>query len=259
MQELVSSSGIRGLAIDEVSPRLCMDFGLAISSNHKGTYALGYDVRVTSQLLARSLANGLNAGGSDVISLGLAPTPAVAFYSKGKAGGAMITASHNPPEYNGIKLFDRKGASVAQSLYCDLLSMTEKAPKPIHWESLGQSRSGNGLYEYLESLAYLSNTSKKWNVGIDPGNGSTCITAAIAFKLAGVKTSAVNLAPDGYFKGRGSEPDEKALISLSKLVREKNLDMGFAFDGDGDRVAMVDERGSFIPQDLSLAYMASNI
>ena len=259
MQELVSSSGIRGFAMDEVSPRLCANLGIALSGRTKGIYAVGHDVRLTSALLASSIANGLNAGGSDAVLLGLAPTPAVAFYSKGKHGGAMITASHNPPDYNGVKLFDGRGASVSQQFYHYLLSKAEAAPPMADWDAVGSCRSGSGLYEYIESVAAYSRLRKKWKIGLDPGNGATSITAAMALTMAGCSATTVNLAPDGYFKGRGSEPDEKALSSLSSLVREKNLDAGFAFDGDGDRVAIVDEKGAYIPQDIALAYTASNI
>jgi phosphomannomutase len=256
MQELVSSSGVRGLAMKEISPELCFNLGVALSGTARGVYAVGHDVRLTSPLLAKSFANGLNAGGSDALFLGLAPTPAVAFYSKGKLGGAMTTASHNPPEYNGVKLFDCRGASVTQEFYCTLLSRAESKPAMAEWLSLGSIRTGEGLHRYIEATASLP-LRKKWKVAIDPGNGATSITAPMAMALAGCAAHHINLAPDGRFPGRGSEPHEKALAQLSGLVAAKGLDAGFAFDGDGDRVAIVDERGSPIPQDVALAFVAS--
>jgi len=257
MQGLVSSSGFRGHAIREISPEFCMKVGLALSNVLKGKYAVGHDVRLTSPLLTQSLINGLNAGGSDVIDLGMAPTPAVAFYAEGKAGGAMVTASHNPPEYNGIKLFDERGASKTQSFYLSLLPRLDTATYSA-WDSVGSTRSSEGLYRYLDHVTSAAAFKKMWKVGLDPGNGSTAITAPIALAQSGASVSTINLAPDGTFPARGSEPDEPHLSGLSELVRGKGLDIGFGYDGDGDRMAVVDEHGKFVPQDSALAFAASS-
>jgi phosphoglucosamine mutase len=256
MQELISSSGLRGLATRELSPELFMRFGIALSNANKGSYAVGHDVRLSSPLLARSLVNGLNAGGSNVLYLGLAPTPAVAFYSRGHKGGAVITASHNPPEYNGIKVFDSRGASVTRSFYATLLPKLAGDLGYANWSSFGSSRTGDGLYQYVEHVASASQIKSSWKVGLDPGNGATSITAPLALALSGCEVSTINLAPDGTFPGRGSEPDEKSLSSLCNMIRARHLDIGFGYDGDGDRLAIVDERGVPIPQDLALAFVA---
>jgi len=256
MQELISSSGLRGLAMKEVSPELCMKVGLALSQINKGSYVVGHDVRLSSPLLAQSLINGLNAGGSDVLYLGLAPTPAVAFYSRGYKGGAVITASHNPPEYNGVKVFDGRGASVTRSFYAALLPKRGGGSGYADWDSLGSSRAGDGLYQYVEHVASASLIKRRWRVGLDLGNGATSVTAPLAIALSGCEVSTINLAPDGTFPGRGSEPDEKSLSALSDVVKARHLDIGFGYDGDGDRVAIVDERGVPIPQDLALAFAA---
>jgi phosphoglucosamine mutase len=256
MQELISSSGLRGLAMKEVSPELCMRVGMALSRINKGSYVVGHDVRLSSPLLAQSLINGLNAGGSDVLYLGLASTPAVAFYSRGNKGGAVITASHNPPEYNGIKVFDDRGASVTQSFYAALLPKRKGDLGFANWSSLGSSRTGGELYQYVEHVASASRIKRRWKVGLDLGNGAASVTAPLALALSGCEVSTINLAPDGMFPGRGSEPDERSLSGLCDMVREKHLDIGFGYDGDGDRLAIVDERGVPIPQDLALAFAA---
>jgi phosphoglucosamine mutase len=256
MQELVSSSGFRGLAMDEISPDLCMEIGLALSGAASGPYVVGHDTRLSSPLLKQALITGLNEGGSDAVDLGLMPTPAVAFYSLGRAGGAMVTASHNPPQYNGIKLFNGRGASLSQAGYLSLISGTG-SPGLARWDSLGTPRSGEGLHGYIEHLASSAKIRRSWRVGLDPGNGATTITAPMALSLCGASPSAINLAPDGTFPGRGAEPEGAALSSLCQLVRENGLDVGFAFDGDGDRVAVVDENGSPVPQDLALGFVAA--
>ncbi len=259
MRGLISSSGFRGIAIDEVSPEMCFSVGLAYGNASRGEFVLGMDPRLSSPLLALSLASGLSASGSDVRLLGLAPTPAVAFYSKGVRGGAMVTASHNPPDYNGIKLFGSNGAAVAQSVYHALVAGIERGPSKAGYSELGAITNGGGIESYLESVSHSQSLSRAWRVGLDPGNGATTITAHMAYCNAGCSPSTINVMPDGRFPGRGSEPAGDALAPLSALVRSKGLDIGFAFDGDGDRFAAVDEAGSPIPQDAALAFVASRL
>ena len=253
MEELVGSSGFRGIALNDISPSLCLAMGITISSLNVGKYAVGHDVRLSSPLLAFSLALGLNAGGSDVEYVGLAPTPAIAFYSRGNSGGGMITASHNPPEYNGVKLFDPRGASISHSQYLKIAALLPRA-EPARYDSLGSIRQGGGLEKYVEAVVAASRSKKRWKVGLDPGNGSTVLTATMIYKKIGLVAKGINIAPDGTFPGRGSEPSEEALGGLSELVKARGLDIGFGFDGDGDRLAIVDEQGRYIDQDAALAF-----
>ncbi|MEN3015790.1 MAG: hypothetical protein ABC585_02830 [Candidatus Methanosuratincola petrocarbonis] len=259
MEHLVSSSGLRGIAMEEVTPDLFLKCGLAASSIKPGTYAVGYDVRSTSPLLADAFRCGLNAGGSQTVSYGLMPTPALAFLSRGLAGGVMITASHNPPQYNGAKLFDGRGASWKPSDYLALVDSMKGNVQCRGWDSVGSSRHGAGIYRYLEWLASRRAFRKGWRVGLDPGNGSTCLTAPLAFESAGCSLEAINSHPDPLFKGRGSEPKESSLSQLSQLVKSKGLDVGFAYDGDGDRFTVVDECGRCLKQDVALAFVASEM
>ncbi|RWX73580.1 MAG: hypothetical protein ACO0C9_02975 [Candidatus Methanosuratincola verstraetei] len=259
MDHLISSSGLRGIAMEEVTPDLFFKCGLASSLMKPGTYAVAYDVRSTSPLLADAFRCGLNAGGSHTVSYGLMPTPALAFLSRGLAGGVMITASHNPPQYNGAKIFDGRGASWKPSDYRSLVNCLRGNMACSRWDSVGSSRHGAGLHRYLEWLSSRREFRDVWRVGLDPGNGSTCLTAPLAFESAGCDLEVVNSHPDPLFKGRGSEPNESSLSSLSELVKSKGLDVGFAYDGDGDRFAVVDEHGRFLKQDLALAFVASEM
>lgn len=243
--------------MEEITPELFLRLGLALSTAKGGTYAVGYDVRRTSPLLAKAFECGLNAGGSDTISCGLLPTPALAYLSRGVSGGVMITASHNPPEYNGAKLFDGRGASLTQADYSLLLESLRGQLRYAGWESIGSSRGGSGLHRYLDWLESRAQFRRNWHVGVDPGNGSTCLTAAMAMKGLGCGVEAINAHPDPAFKGRGPEPTEAALSQLSELVSSRHLDVGFAYDGDGDRFAVVDEEGRPLKQDLALAFAAS--
>ncbi|MCC6013029.1 MAG: hypothetical protein LM593_01520 [Candidatus Verstraetearchaeota archaeon] len=256
MKEIITSSGIRGLAISEISPELCMKIGIAISSIEKGEYIIGHDVRLTSPLLASCLANGICIGGSNSILIGLAPTPAIAFYARYYTGGIIITASHNPPEYNGLKIFDKNGIPVNPSFYKSLLEIPIRY---ANWDSLGYIKNFYGLYEYIEFLISHVNTKKKWKIGLDPGNGTTSLTAPLVFHNTGHEVKAININLDGRFPGRGAEPNEHTSKLLSDLIRKYSLDIGFAYDGDGDRVLIVDENGNVIPQDIALAQIAKFI
>ncbi|MDI9644287.1 MAG: hypothetical protein QFX35_03585 [Candidatus Verstraetearchaeota archaeon] len=257
MRNLLGSSGVRGTAMEEITPDLCFKSGLAISSMSRGVYAVGHDVRYTSPLLAAAFECGLRAGGSDTIVLGLVPTPALAFLSRGLSGGVMITASHNPPQYNGFKLFDSSGASWRPPDYRRLAELAVSSPKYAKWDETGSSNARSGTWKYLEWISSRRALGRSWNVGLDPGNGSTSMTASLAFKSAGCGVKAINSHPDPLFKGRGSEPSASALSSLSELVRSKGLEIGFAYDGDGDRFAVVDEDGRYLEQDAALAFAAS--
>lgn len=259
MRGLISSSGFRGIAIEEISPEMCFSIGLAYGRAAGGPFTIGMDARLSSRLLAQSMASGFSASGSDVIDIGLAPTPAVAFYSRGLAGGAMVTASHNPPQYNGVKLFSGEGSSVASGFYSELVRLIDERPEKASYDRLGGVRSGGGIRSYIDAISSSRSLSKGWRVGLDPGNGATTVTASIAFMNSGCSHSAINVIPDGRFPGRGSEPDGEALKPLSELVRSKSLDIGFAYDGDGDRFAAVDETGRPIPQDACLAFAASQL
>lgn len=243
--------------MEEVTPDLFFKCGLAASSMRPGTYAVGYDVRSTSPLLADAFRCGLNAGGSKTVSYGLMPTPALAFLSRGLAGGVMITASHNPPQYNGAKIFDGRGASWKPLDYRSMVDSMKGNMPCRGWDSVGSSRHGAGLHRYLEWLASRRGVRGDWRVGLDPGNGATCLTAPVVFESAGCSLEVINSHPDPLFKGRGSEPNESSLSPLSALVRSKMLDVGFAYDGDGDRFAVVDESGRCLKQDVALAFAAS--
>ncbi|MCX8170175.1 MAG: hypothetical protein N3D72_03695, partial [Candidatus Methanomethyliaceae archaeon] len=121
---------------------------------------------------------------------------------------------------------------------------------------LGSRIDGCGFYEYVEMLVSKFNTRKKWRICIDPGNGTTSLTAPLVFRLGNHEVHAINLDPDGRFPGRGPEPDEESLKDTCDFVKRKSLDIGFAYDGDGDRLVVIDEKGNVIPQDITLAQVA---
>lgn len=211
---------------------------------------MGGDPRYSGPVLrAAFLASALESG-AVVTEYGLVPTPALAYQTAhtGQDGGVMITASHNPIEYNGFKIFNSQGESIEDSD-----SLASSKPEVGNGETLqtGKVRSGNpALYGQMLSTVRLQ---KKWRVILDPGNGATGRLAAEIYGDVVGKATAINSQPDGKYPGRGPEPTRESVALLGRVVSESKADLGIAFDGDGDRFYVVDEKGSCPLQDRILA------
>lgn len=159
----------------------------------------------------------------------------------------MITASHNPAEYNGFKVFNSKGESLEDS------SILVDQQKNIHVPSLSKiGNVGSGEpKDYSKRLKSIA-IKKQWRLVLDTGNGATCQLAPEIYRAMPGKVTAINSHPDGQFSGRGSEPTKESLRTLSKIVSESKADLGIGFDGDGDRFVVVDEKGTYPLQDRIL-------
>jgi len=200
-------------------------------------------------LRAAFLSSALQAG-TEIVDYGLVPTPALA-YQTGHTqiqGGVMITASHNPIEYNGFKIFDSRGESLEDS---NILSRSTEETERQGAREMGLIQAGNtGDYTQLLSSIKLK---KEWRVILDPGNGATSRLAPKIYRTVVAKATAINSHPDGRYPGRGPEPTRESLTTLSRMVSESKADIGIAFDGDGDRFYVVDEKGTCPLQDRVLA------
>ena len=222
-------------------------------------FLVGKDTRRSSDMLETALSAGLMASGADVLRLGIITTPAVAFLVKNHAAslGVMISASHNPFSDNGIKLISAKGEK-EESLIPSLeayLDGEERMPFAVS-ESIGTVRDVPSMQvEYLNALHLLeSGSCRRFSVGLDCANGSTFRLARAAFEYLGASVTALSVDPDGFNINRACGSTHPS--ALQKLVREKQLDVGFAFDGDGDRCIAVDERGTLVDGDALLYLFA---
>ena len=225
---------------------------------------LGRDGRVSSIMLLEGVTAGILACGNDVDDYGLITTPALEFLVKqaGSSAGIMITASHNPPEYNGFKVVDSDGIEMARG-------KEEKMERLIarnQWRTRRQPGTRRnmraGIASYLDKLEGQIGSKEQTadlKIVVDTGNGVSALTTLELFRRIGSDVIAINDEIDGNFPGRNSEPRPENLNALVEIVRKEGADLGIAHDGDGDRAVFVDERGEVIPGDRSLALIEDNL
>lgn len=225
---------------------------------------IGRDTRISGDMLESALIAGLTAAGADALILGVTTTPAVAFTVKkfGLHCGVMISASHNPYYDNGIKLFGANGEKLSEKIiariedYIDGKFATEDKPCPATREAVGRAyRFTDGEEEYENFLIANGLNLSGLKVGLDLSNGSAYGIAKRVFEKLGACVTAINDKPDGLNINAGCGSTH--IEGLQKLVREKGLDMGFAYDGDADRCLAVDEKGNVVNGDKIL-YICGN-
>ena len=242
------------------------DVGLAFAAylGGQGVVAVAWDSRVSSEMLSHAVASGLMAGGCDVQLLGLSPTPLLSFAIPrlGCKAGVMITASHNPPQFNGIKLWGHDGAALPweEERKVEAFYFERKAGK-TPWDRCGRLRpTGDMRPRYVEEL--LSQVDRKllarrrFRVIADCGGGAASAVIPDLLERAGCQVDPLHCDPDGLFRGRLPEPKEKNLQRLISRVKETGADLGVAWDGDADRVIFITERGRFLMGDRSFALAA---
>ncbi len=261
MSKLFGSSGVRGLVNVALTPLLASKVGLAVSTYSKAKKAIvARDTRVSGSMLEDSLVSALLSSGIDVIMAGVIPTPALAYITKTLQAdaGFMLTASHNPPQYNGIKVFRKDSLSYTDDDQGEVEKNVKKENFTLaDWRKLGKTSHIDADELYVEMALKMVILKKKWHVVVDPGCGATFKVGPEILRNLGCKVTALNAQPDGYFPARKSEPTNESLSDLVKVVKTIGADLGIAFDGDGDRVAFIDENGDFVNFDRSLAAYAA--
>jgi phosphoglucosamine mutase len=261
--KLFGSSGVRGLVNVDLTPILAAKIGLAVATLSKTKKTtLARDTRISGLMLENALVSGLLAGGAKVNCLGLVATPVLAYLTKrlNADSGIMITASHNPPQYNGIKIFNRDSMAYSEESQNKIERIVEHGNFELaDWRNVGEALFIDESNLYVEMVQKTVRLDKKWHVIIDPGCGATCELAPMIFKNSQCDLTAMNAQPDGFFPGRSPEPNAESLKPLAKIVKEFGADVGVAYDGDGDRVAFVDYRGSFADFDRTLAAYAAYV
>jgi phosphoglucosamine mutase len=261
--KLFGSSGVRGLVNVDLTPILAAKIGLAVVTFSKAKRLIvARDTRVSGLMLENALVSGLLAGGTNVNCLGIVPTPVLAYLTKKlKAdAGVMITASHNPPQYNGIKIFGRDGLAYGDESQDEVEKIIENESfRREDWRNVGEALHIDESRLYVEMIQKTAKLYKKWHVIVDSGCGATCNLAPVIFERLGCKVTAINSQPDGFFPARSPEPNAESLKPLAKIVRELDADVGIGYDGDGDRAAFIDKKGNFVDFDRVLAAYAAHV
>ena len=267
MAKFFGTNGVRGVFAEDFTLEFVHDMTLAIGTFFgKGPVLIGYDGRESSPAICKVVSSALNSIGIDCNVTGIVPTPCLEFAVKslGYSGGFMITASHNPPQYNGIKPCAKDGVEVSREdelIIEDIYLQKKWLPKPAKWGITGTEN--RAIETYLKGVISQVDSklikSKHLKVVLDLGNGAQAVSAPDFCKLLDCETFLVNQKIDGAFPGRGSEPTPQNLSELSKVVRENNADLGIAFDGDGDRSIFCDNNGDILTGDKSALILTQHI
>lgn len=270
MARLFGTDGVRGVANSELTAELAYNLGkagayaLTAETKHTAKILVGMDTRVSGHMLEAALIAGICSVGAEAICLGVIPTPAVAYLTRfyNADAGIVISASHNPFEFNGIKFFDSKGYKLPDAIEDIIEEIINKGckdiPVPTGKEVGVKSDRDSALNDYM---AFLRNTVdcdlKGLNIAIDCANGAAYKAAPLLLSEMGANVSVMHNIPDGLNINKNCGSTH--LASLQKFVVEKKADIGFAFDGDADRVLAVDENGCVVDGDKAMAIIGLDL
>ena len=253
---------IRGLVDKDLTrdstERIGKGIGTYIRRNGGKTLTVGYDMRVSSIPFRDSLIRGINSTGCDVINIGMVPTP-VAYFSLHHLkpdGGVMITGSHNPAEFNGFKV-----SHGLHSLYGERIQELRELINRNDYElGMGKLRHESILEDYIQSICGLVKVSRSVKVVVDGGNGCFGIVGPKLLNRIGADITELYCEPDGNFPNHHPDPTvAKNMVDLIDKVREEGAELGIGFDGDADRIGIVDEKGNIIWGDQLLMIFARDL
>ena len=271
MGRIFGTDGARGVANTEISCTLAMDIGRAaamvVARDHhkrKPVFLVGHDTRISHDMLESAIAAGLCSVGADVVTLGTVPTPAVAYLVANSDADAaiMLSASHNPYEFNGIKIFGAEGFKLTdeEEMEIEEIVLDHVLPYDLKWnDELGVIRSGETLVEqYIDHIvSTVEGDLSGIRVAADCANGSASATAAKIFAKLGADVTILNDEPNGV--NINDNCGSTHIDVLGKYVRENGFDLGVAFDGDADRCLAVDESGELVDGDKLIAIFSSQM
>jgi phosphomannomutase / phosphoglucomutase len=251
--KLFGTNGVRGIFGQDLNLEFIIKVSRSLASFFaNGPILVGFDGRTSSPVISRIVSATLNASRLDTFMAGLLPTPCLQYATKylGYQGGLMITASHNPPEYNGIKAIASDGVEISRDDESKIeLYFNSGEIQPVR--KIGREiKDDRVISSYIDSALQVVKSEKIYSKGfkivMDIGNGTQALVAPIIAQKLGCKVLTLNANIDGNFPGRGSEPTPTNLSTLTSLVKSTNADFGVAYDGDGDRSIFCDENGQII-------------
>ena len=264
---LFGTDGVRGIANSELTPELAFRLGEAagafLCAEGRGRVVIGKDTRVSGDMLEAALVAGITSAGSDALLAGIVPTPAVALLVRelGADGGVVISASHNPAEYNGIKFFDRDGFKLPDELESRIERFVtgDEAPRRPTGGAIGVSRAIDDAVEryVAHAVGTVADRFDGLRVALDCGHGAASRTSGLALERLGAEVIAIDCDWTGLDINAGCGSTD--LGPVTELVRETGADIGIAHDGDADRVLAVDETGEVVDGDRIMAICAAHM
>jgi len=257
--DLFGTAGVRGSARTEVTPALALAVGRAAGASAR-EFVVGRDGRETGDALVAALTAGLESAGSDVRLVGRVPTPALAWASRGRRG-VMVTASHNPPQDNGLKLFsDGREYDDAQEASLNERVAAEGEPAP--WDAWGARERADVLPSYRDAVTSFARDQggalSGLSVAVDCGNGTASLATPQVLTTLGARVVTLNANVDGHFPGRPSKPTPETVGDLRAFVADGPAALGLAHDGDGDRIVVVGPDGDVVHEDTVVAVLAEH-
>ncbi len=270
MARLFGTDGVRGVANDELTPLLAMQLGqagayvLTKETDHKPVVLVGCDTRISGDMLANALMAGVCSVGADAIYVGVLPTPAVAYLTRkyNVDAGVVISASHNPVEFNGIKFFDGNGFKLPDALEDEIENHIKNDMKDIDFPTgtgIGKIEYRNDAYkEYIaHSVESVDVDLTGMKIVADCAEGASYITSVEALKSKGAEVIAIHNNPDGT--NINDNCGSTHMEELCERVKSEKADIGLAFDGDADRMLAVDELGNMIDGDQIMAIVGNHM
>ncbi len=270
MARLFGTDGVRGVANDELTPMLAMQLGqagayvLSKETEHKPTIMVGCDTRISGDMLANALMAGACSVGANVVYVGVLPTPAIAYLTKKYRvdAGVVISASHNPVEFNGIKFFDGKGFKLPDALEDEIEMLIRNNMKDINFPtgaSIGKIKyRTDAREEYINhSVRAVPINLRGMKIVVDCAEGASYYTSVEALKELGADVVAIHNSPDGTNINANCGSTHMAEL-MARVVYEK-ANIGLAFDGDADRLLAVDENGHSVDGDVIMAIVGNHM
>jgi phosphomannomutase len=262
--ELFGTAGIRGNAVATVNPELALAVGTAAGNDAREEgdeeFVVARDGRETGEALAAATTAGLEAAGMRVQRAGVLPTPALAYASQGRRG-VMLTASHNPPEDNGIKLFV-DGSEYDQEREKTIEQRVDAGAEYATWADWGSTETLDVLADYRGAVAAYADDHGSpldgLTVAVDCGNGVASLGTPQVLRELGAHVVTLNANVDGHFPGRPSKPTPETVTDLREFVADGDAEFGVAHDGDADRIVIVDGDGEVVHEDTVLAILAEH-
>ncbi len=272
---LFGTNGVRGVINEDMTIDLVLQLGKSIGKHFSTvapegsdvSVALATDTRVSGDMIKSAVSSGLMATGCRVLDLGIVPTPAIQFYVKTHddvVGGVMITASHNPPQFNGIKCIDGDGTEMARENEMTIEGYYETQIPCNPWNAIGSLEQVTGAGEaYVEAVIAHVDAAEIRKAGltavVDCANGAAYQTTPLLLKKLGVRAVTLNANAQGEFPGHPSEPTEDHLRDMLRLTKDVGADLGIAHDGDADRAVFATAEGNFVSGDKSLTLIAKTM